>query len=81
MVAPGHHDENAGPRRWAIEDSLETAKNEFGFDYNETRSWHGWHRHVSRVMLAFAMMAGIRHYANVAPPQKTMRKTRAERQH
>jgi SRSO17 transposase len=42
--------------RWAIEDSFETAKNEFGLDHNETRSWHGWHRHVSLVTLAFAMM-------------------------
>ena len=46
--------------RWAIEDSFETAKNELGLDHNETRSWHGWHRHVSLVMLAFAMMAVIR---------------------
>lgn len=62
--------------RWAIEDSFETAKNELGLDHNETRSWHGWHRHVSLVMLAFAMMATIRHYANAAPPPKTMRRTR-----
>ncbi|SCX22352.1 FOG: Transposase [Agrobacterium sp. DSM 25558] len=47
--------------RWAIEDSFETAKNELGLDHNETRSWHGWHRHVSLVMLAFAMMAVIRY--------------------
>jgi SRSO17 transposase len=67
--------------RWAIEDSFETAKNELGLDHNETRSWHGWHRHVSLVMLAFAMMARIRHHANAAPPKKTMRKARAERQH
>ena len=33
--------------RWAIEDSFETAKNELGLDHNETRSWHGCHRHVS----------------------------------
>ena len=38
-------------RRWAIEDAFETAKNELGLDHNETRSWHGWHRHVSLVML------------------------------
>lgn len=57
--------------RWAIEDSFETAKNELGLDHNETRSWHGWHRHVSLVMLAFAMMAIIRHRANRATPQKT----------
>jgi SRSO17 transposase len=61
--------------RWAIEDSFETAKNELGLDHNETRSWHGWHRHVSLVMLAFAMMAAIRHRANTAPPPKTMRRT------
>ena len=56
--------------RWAIEDSFETAKNELGLDYNETRSWHGWHRHVSLVMLAFAMMAIIRHRVNSAAPPK-----------
>lgn len=50
--------------RWAIEDSFETAKNELGLDHSETRSWHGWHRHVSLVMLAFAMMAVIRYRAN-----------------
>ena len=59
--------------RWAIKDSFETTKNEFGLDHNETRSWHGWHRHVSLVMLAFAMMAVIRHRANQAPPPKRMR--------
>ena len=58
--------------RWAIEDSFETAKNELGLDHNETRSWHGWHRHVSLVMLAFAMMAAIRHRANNAPAKQTI---------
>ena len=57
--------------RWAIEDSFETAKNELGLDHNETRSWHGWHRHVALVMLAFAMTAAIRHHANIATPPKT----------
>ena len=59
--------------RWAIEDSFETTKNELGLDHNETRSWHGWHRHVSLVMLAFAMTAAIRRRANKAPPPKRMR--------
>jgi SRSO17 transposase len=58
--------------RWAIEDSFEAAKNELGLDHNETRSWHGWHRHVSLVMLAFAMMAVIRHRANAVPLKKTL---------
>ena len=64
--------------RWAIEDSFETAKSEFGLDHNESRSWHGWHRHVSMVMLAFAMMAVIRHRANPPPPKKTKRRTTAK---
>jgi SRSO17 transposase len=59
--------------RWCIEDSFETAKNELGLDHNETRSWHGWHRHVSLVMLAFAMLAAIRHRANAALPKKAAR--------
>ena len=62
-------------RRWAIEDAFEKAKTELGLDHNETRSWHGWHRHVSLVMLAFAMMAAIRHRANPPPPKKTKRQT------
>src|ERR1700745_3566578 len=69
IVVEGH--------RWAIEDSFETAKTELGLDHNETRSWHGWHRHVSLVMLAFAMMATIRHRANRGPeknPPPTMRR-------
>ena len=62
--------------RWAIEDSFETAKNELGLAHNETRSWHGWHRHVSLVMLTFAMMAVIRHHANAADEQTSTRVSR-----
>jgi SRSO17 transposase len=68
-------------QRWAIEDGFEAAKNELGLDHNETRSWHGWHRHISLVMLAFvmlafvmlafAMLAAIRRQANTAAPQKS----------
>ncbi|MCK1727943.1 IS701 family transposase, partial [Bradyrhizobium sp. 142] len=50
----------------------------FGLDHNESRSWHGWHRHVSLVMLAFAMMAAIRHRANPPPPKKTKRRPPAK---
>ena len=65
--------------RWAIEDSFETAKNELGLDHNETRSWHGWHRHVSLVMLAFAMMTAIRHHANAGPLKKTLPRLRTDK--
>jgi SRSO17 transposase len=67
-------------RRWAIEDGFETAKTELGLDHNETRSWHGWHRHVSLVMLAFAMLAVIRRHANTAaPPKIPIRLARTQR--
>jgi len=60
-------------QRWAIEDAFETAKTELGLTHNETRSWHGWHRHVSLVMLAFAMMAVVRQRANSlsTPPKRS----------
>ena len=60
-------------QRWTIEDSFECAKTEFGLDHNESRSWHGWHRHISLVMLAFAMLATVRHRANRPAPAETTR--------
>jgi SRSO17 transposase len=67
-------------QRWAIEDAFETAKTELGLTHNETRSWHGWHRHVSLVMLAFAMMAVVRQRANsLSSPQKRNDEARLQR--
>jgi SRSO17 transposase len=62
-------------QRWSVEDAFETAKTELGLDHNEPRSWHGWQRHISLVMLAFALLAVVRHKADsLATPPKTMRK-------
>ena len=67
-------------QRWAIEDAFETAKTELGLTHNETRSWHGWHRHVSLVMLAFAMLAVVRERANtLTSPQKSRDEARLQR--
>ena len=67
-------------QRWAIEDAFETAKTELGLTHNETRSWHGWHRHVSLVMLAFAMMAVVRERANtLTSPQKRSDEVKLQR--
>src|SRR5918995_4123058 len=63
-------------QRWAIEDAFETAKTELGLTHNETRSWHGWDRHVSLVMLAFAVLAAARHRANAAVEQTPPRVSR-----
>ena len=66
-------------RRWSIEDAFETAKTELGLDHNETRSWHGWQRHVSLVMLAFAVLAVTRCQANAAAEQTLPRVSRNAR--
>jgi SRSO17 transposase len=57
--------------RWRVEEGFETTKNELGLDHNESRSWHGWHRHVSLVMLAYAVMTTVRYQANAMTPKKT----------
>ncbi|MBB3104506.1 SRSO17 transposase [Azomonas macrocytogenes] len=59
--------------RWSIEQAFETAKGELGLNHNEIRSWHGWHRHISLVMLAFTLLARVRHQANnTLAPSKTI---------
>lgn len=57
-------------QRRVLEGSFEAVKMSFVFNHNETCSWHDWHRHVSLVMLAFAMMAVIRRRANEEKSQK-----------
>ena len=44
--------------RWHIEEDFETAK-DMGLDHSEVRSWIGWYRHITLVMLAHAYLAGI----------------------
>ena len=65
-------------RRWAVEEGFEVAKTELGLDHNETRSWHGWHRHVSLVMLALAMLTTIRHRANSGREKNQLPKLRRQ---
>jgi len=38
--------------RWSIEQCFEQGKQELGMDQYETRSWAGWHHHMTLVMLA-----------------------------
>ena len=45
--------------RWSIEQAFQRAKDDLGLDHCETRSWHGWHRHMSLVMAAAAFLAKL----------------------
>lgn len=44
--------------RWHIEEDFANAK-DMGLDQYEVRSWIGWYRHVTLVMLAHAFLTGI----------------------
>ncbi len=63
--------------RWHIEEDLENAK-DLGLDHYEVRSFVGWYRHITLVLLALAYLTGIcatEHSAPVppttAPPAST----------
>jgi SRSO17 transposase len=49
---------HASGGRWRIEEDFENAK-DMGLDQYEVRSWIGWYRHVTLVMLAHAFLAGL----------------------
>lgn len=46
-------------KRWHIEEDLEATK-DLGLDQYEVRSYVGWYRHITLVMLAYAFLVGIR---------------------
>ncbi len=48
----------ASGARWHIEEDFEIAK-DMGLDHYEVRSFVGWYRHITLVMLAQAFLTGI----------------------
>ena len=65
--------------RWVIEASLEEAKDELGLDQYEVRSWTGWYRHITLVLLAHALLAVIKTRpgaSDLIAPQKRGRPVR-----
>jgi len=44
--------------RWRIEEDLEATK-DLGLDHYEVRSYLGWYRHITLVLLAYAFLVGI----------------------
>jgi SRSO17 transposase len=42
--------------RWHIEQDYQQLKDELGLDHFESRSWIGWHRHVTMTMVAFGFL-------------------------
>jgi SRSO17 transposase len=47
-------------RRWAIEESFQTAKSEVGLDHYQVRRYTAWYRHITLAMLAHAYLTVTR---------------------
>jgi SRSO17 transposase len=56
--------------RWAMEETIETAKGEVGLDQYEVRKWVSWYRHITLAMLAHAFLTVTRAQANAAAREK-----------
>jgi SRSO17 transposase len=46
--------------RWPVETALEEAKGELGMDHYETRTWRGWHHHMTQTFLAHHFLVRMR---------------------
>src|SRR5947209_2401416 len=56
--------------RWHVEENFENGK-DLGMDHSEVRSFLGWYRHITLVLLALAYLAGIcatERFSTVPPP-------------
>jgi SRSO17 transposase len=58
--------------RWPIETVFEESKGEVGFDHYETRSWLGWHHHMTLVALAHAFLVRMRIFFQELAPALTI---------
>ena len=50
---------HVGGSRWRIETEFETEKSDIGLDEYETRTWAGWHHHVTMCLLGGAFLLGL----------------------
>lgn len=48
--------------RWRIENGFSEAKDGFGLDDYQVRSWVGWHRHITLSLLAHTFVSVVRAY-------------------
>jgi SRSO17 transposase len=46
--------------RWPVETAIEEAKGELGMDHYETRTWRGWHHHMTQTLLAHHFLVRMR---------------------
>jgi SRSO17 transposase len=60
--------------RYRVEQCFEEAKDDFGLDQYEVRSWTAWHRFMTLCMMAMAWVASVRQeVASNSPPSREAR--------
>lgn len=62
--------------RWPIETIFEEGKGEIGMDHYETRSWTGWHHHMTLCMLAHYFLVRLKNNLKEDAPALTLPQTR-----
>jgi SRSO17 transposase len=62
--------------RWPVETAIEEAKSELGMDHYETRTWRGWHHHMTLTFLAHHFLVHLRLKMKKSPPHKRWRKAK-----
>ena len=50
---------NAGLSRWTEEQCFEQGKDDLGLSQYQTKTWPGWHRHATLVMLAHSFLTNM----------------------
>jgi len=53
--------------RWPVETAIEEAKGELGMDHYETRTWRGWHHHMTQTFLAHHFLVRMRLHLKKSP--------------
>ena len=62
--------------RWPVELCFAESKDELGLDHYETRSWRGWHHHMTLVMLAHHFLVRLRVQLGQLAPALTVEQVR-----
>ncbi len=62
-TVPLHHLAAVAGTRYTVEQCIEEAKGETGFDHYEVRTWPSWYRHITLTLLAHAWLADCRQRA------------------
>ena len=59
-TCPGSELVRLSGMRWPVETAFEEGRGEVGMDHYQTRTWQGWHHHMTHVILAHLFLIRLR---------------------